>query len=386
MRPGGIHPPADPAPFTLPGNRGPAGRIAYEGDNLPRIIRRRRRGTPHTKGSIALSEAATKRPVRAIAHFSGGPDSIVSVKLIEEQGIDVTGLTFRTPFFDAGKAHAAAGMIGLPLLVLDITTEHLAVVRAPRYGYGKNMNPCIDCHTLMLRIAGKKMEEMGYDFVFTGEVLGQRPMSQSRQMLHVVAKNSGYADRVLRPLSARLLPETQPEREGKVDRERLLDISGRGRKRQMELAGRYGITEYSNPAGGCLLTDPMFSRRLRDLFARHPDFTTRDLELLRSGRHIRIGERHKVIVGRNRQDNQSLESLIEEQDAVFQMRDFPGPLCMLPGGGPDEICRSAAAICAAYGDAPKGAGEVTVKCRRGRATTFLRVCPADRGQLQGKMI
>lgn len=333
-----------------------------------------------------MSDVAATIPVRAISLFSGGLDSILSVKLIREQGIEILGLTFRTPFFDAAKPRAAAEMIGLPLVVLDITDEHLAVVRAPRYGYGKNMNPCIDCHTLMLKIAGRKMEELGYDFVFTGEVLGQRPMSQSRQMLHVVAKNSGYADRILRPLSARLLPETLPEREGKVDRERLLDISGRGRKRQMEMAERYGITSYSNPAGGCLLTDPMFSRRLKDLFARHPDFTTRDLELLSAGRHIRIDERHKVIVGRNKRDNQSLESLIEEQDTVFQMRDFPGPLCMLPGGGPEEVCRSAAAICAAYGDAPKDAGEVTVKCRRGSEMTFLRVAPADKTELQDKMI
>jgi len=328
----------------------------------------------------------TKTAVKAIALFSGGLDSIISVKVVQEQGIEVLGLTFRTPFFGAGKARAAADMIGLPLRVLDITEEHLRVVRAPRYGYGKNMNPCIDCHTLMLRIAGEKMEEWGYDFVFTGEVLGQRPMSQSRQMLHVVAKNSGYADRILRPLSARLLPETLPEREGRVDRERLLDISGRGRKRQMEMAERYGIRSYSNPAGGCLLTDPMFSRRLKDLFAHRSDFTTRDLELLSAGRHIRIDERHKVIVGRNQRDNQALESLLDERDAVFQMRDFPGPLCMLPGGGPEEACSSAAAICAAYGDTPKDAGEVTVKCRRGGETTLLRVTPADKRELQGKMI
>jgi tRNA-specific 2-thiouridylase len=327
-----------------------------------------------------------KKTVKAISLFSGGLDSIVSVKLIQEQGIDVQGLTFRTPFFGAEKPRAAARMIDLPLEVLDITEVHLTVVRAPRYGYGKNMNPCIDCHTLMLKIAGKKMEETGYDFVFTGEVLGQRPMSQSRQMLHVVAKNSGYADRILRPLSAGLLPETRPETEGKVDRTRLLDISGRGRKRQMEMAERYGITEYSNPAGGCLLTDPMFSRRLRDLFASHPGFTPRDLELLKVGRHIRLDEQHKVIVGRNKRDNQALETLVEKRDAVFQMRDFPGPLCMLPAGGPEEMCREAAAICAAYGDIPKGAEEVTVKCLQGGETSLLLVKPLNRAELQERMI
>jgi tRNA-specific 2-thiouridylase len=333
-----------------------------------------------------LFSTETKKTVKAISLFSGGLDSIVSVKLIQEQGIDVQGLTFCTPFFEAEKPKAAARRIGLPLMVLDITEEHLVMVRAPRYGYGKNMNPCIDCHTLMLKIAGKKMEEMGHDFIFTGEVLGQRPMSQSRQMLHVVAKNSGYADRILRPLSAKLLPETLPEKEGKADRQRLLDIQGRGRKRQMEMAERYGITEYANPAGGCLLTDPMFSKRLKDLFASHPGFTPRDLELLKVGRHIRLNDRHKVIVGRNKRDNQSLEPLIEDRDAVFQMRDFPGPLCMLPGGGPEEVEREAAAICAAYGDAPKDAGEVTVKCRRGAEMRLVSVAPVNKEDLQQRMI
>jgi tRNA U34 2-thiouridine synthase MnmA/TrmU len=238
----------------------------------------------------------------------------------------------------------------------------------------------------MLKIAGEMMQERGYDFIFTGEVLGQRPMSQSSQMLRVVAKNSGFADRILRPLSARLLPETLPEKEGKVDRARLLDISGRGRKRQMEMAARYGITEYSNPAGGCLLTDPMFSKRLKDLFVSRSDFTIRDLELLKVGRHIRLQEGYKVIVGRNKKDNQSLEPLVKDGDAVFQMRDFPGPLCMLPGGGPEEMEREAAAICAAYGDAPKDAGEVTVKCRQGGNTRLIVTKPANREDLQTKMI
>jgi tRNA-specific 2-thiouridylase len=333
-----------------------------------------------------LSSAETKKCIRAISLFSGGLDSIVSVQLIREQGIEVLGLTFRTPFFEADKPRSAGRMIDLPLEVQDITGVHLAVVRAPRYGYGKNMNPCIDCHTLMLRIAGEKMKEKGYDFIFTGEVLGQRPMSQSRQMLHVVAKNSGWADFILRPLSARLLPETLPEKEGKVDRARLLDISGRGRKRQMEMAERYGIKEYSNPAGGCLLTDPMFSRRLKDLFVHHPDFTPRDLELLKVGRHIRLDGPYKVIVGRNRGDNQALEPLIGDCDAVFQMRDFPGPLCVLPGSGPEEVRREAAAICAAYGDTPKDEEKVTVKCRQGGTTGFLLVKPVNRAELQERMI
>ena len=178
---------------------------------------------------------------KAIALLSGGLDSILAVKIVQKQNIDVMGLTYTTPFFSADKAQAAAHQIGLPLMVEDITTEHLQMLKSPRYGYGKNMNPCIDCHTLMLHIAGRKMKETGADFLVTGEVLGQRPMSQTRQSLYVVAKNSGYADHILRPLSAQLLDPIQAEREGLIDRSKLLEISGRGRKEQIRLAALFGI-------------------------------------------------------------------------------------------------------------------------------------------------
>lgn len=326
-----------------------------------------------------------KKPVKALALFSGGLDSSIAVKVIQDQGIDVLGVTFTTPFFSAEKAEAAARLVGIPLLVLDITEEHLAMVRAPRYGYGRNMNPCIDCHTLMFRIAGREMEKRGFDFILSGEVLGQRPMSQNKQMLHVVAKNSGYEPYILRPLSAKLLPETQPEKEGKVDRERLLDIHGRGRKRQMELARHYGITEYSNPAGGCLLTDPMFSKRLRDLFVHEKDPLVRDIELLKVGRHIRIDGKTKVIVGRKKAENNVLLNLAQPEDAVINLRDFPGPVCLVPGGGEPAILEEAASICVSYGDAPAGA-DVTVRCRIGGETRTLTVRGASKDSFQSRVI
>ncbi|HOO90034.1 MAG TPA: tRNA 4-thiouridine(8) synthase ThiI, partial [Syntrophales bacterium] len=212
------------------------------------------------------SEAGTVLKVRGIALISGGLDSILAVKVVQEQGIEVQGVAFETPFFSAHRAVEACRNINLPLSVVDFTQDHLAMLKAPRYGYGKNMNPCIDCHILMLKKAGEMMEAQGADFVFTGEVMGQRPMSQGKQSLHVVAKRSGYQDYIVRPLSARLLPETKPEIEGKIDRLKLLDIQGRGRKRQMEMAVRYNIDHYATPAGGCLLTEPGFAKRLRDLF------------------------------------------------------------------------------------------------------------------------
>lgn len=325
------------------------------------------------------------KKVKAIALFSGGLDSTIAVKVIQEQGIDVLGVTFSTPFFSAKQAETSARQIDLSLLVLDITDEHLAMVKAPRYGYGKNMNPCIDCHTLMIRIAGQKMAELGADFLFTGEVLGQRPMSQNKQMLHVVAKNSGFREYVLRPLCAKLLSETIPEKTGLVDREKLLDIQGRGRKRQMALAEKFGITEYSNPAGGCLLTDPMFSRRLRDLFNHQPNPPPRDIELLKTGRHFRLNDKTKVIVGRNRMDNIAIEALIRPEDGVLQMKDFPGPLVLIPHGGNEGIVRKAAAICALYSDAPKDA-DATVQIQTGDHVLFIATKAASKEDLRDNMI
>jgi tRNA-uridine 2-sulfurtransferase len=291
--------------------------------------------------------------LKAIALFSGGLDSIIAVKLVQSQGIDVQGVTFETPFFSARKAQVAASIIDLPLHVLDITEDHLIMLRAPRYGYGKNFNPCIDCHAMMLRKAGNLLAEWNADFLMTGEVLGQRPMSQTRQSLYVVAKYSGYLDLVLRPLSAKLLPITKPEREGMIDRERLFDIQGRSRRRQMEAAIEFGINDYSAPAGGCLLTDPMFSKRLKELFD-HGDFEIPSIHLLKTGRHFRISEKTKVIVGRNQGDNNLMEKYARPCDLVIQTADYPGPITLIPGGGDEEEMYVAASLCALYSDAPKG--------------------------------
>jgi tRNA U34 2-thiouridine synthase MnmA/TrmU len=289
--------------------------------------------------------------VKAVALFSGGLDSMLAAELIRRQNIDVVCLTFTTPFFNAQKAQAAVREIGLPLLIQDITSEHLIMLKAPRYGYGKNMNPCIDCHTLMLKIAGKRMEETGSDFIITGEVLGQRPMSQNKQSLYVVAKNSGYYDYVLRPLSAQLLDPIKAERENLIDRSQLLSIQGRGRKHQIKLAADFGINDFAPPAGGCLLTDPIFSRRLRDLFSHHGDRNFRDFELLKYGRHFRIGDNLKVIVGRNNTDNEALKKLITSDDLIFNMAKFPGPFVLLPYGQETNE-KIAASLCVRYSDAP----------------------------------
>lgn len=323
--------------------------------------------------------------IKSISLFSGGLDSILATKVIQGLGIEIEGITFETPFFSAKKAETAAKAIGLSLTVINITDAHLRMLQAPRYGYGKNMNPCIDCHTLMLKTAGASMEATGADFVFTGEVLGQRPMSQTKQSLSVVAKNSGYNDVILRPLSAQLLPETKPEREGKVDRTKLLAIQGRGRKTQIAMAHNYGITDYAPPAGGCLLTDVNFSKRLRDLFNRQPGHTIRDIELLKYGRHFRLDERWKAIVGRNEADNLAIQRLMQEGDCVIQMADIPGATVLIPYGGSDEMVRLSAGLCALYSSALKdGTEQVIAKTTSGVRT--LAVKPLSRQEAEAWLI
>jgi tRNA-specific 2-thiouridylase len=323
--------------------------------------------------------------VSGISLLSGGLDGTLAVKVLQEQGIEVEGVTFETPFFSADQARKAAEAIGIPLIVMDITEEHLVMLGAPKYGYGKHMNPCIDCHALMLKIAGRRMEATGADFIFTGEVLGQRPMSQTKQSLHIVAKLSGYQGYILRPLSGRLLPETIPEKEGKVDRSRLLDIQGRSRKRQLEMAKQYGITEYSTPAGGCLLTDPMFSKRLRELFDHDGNSTVRDIELLKYGRHIRISENTKIIVGRHKRDNGAIHDLARESDILIKMKDYPGPLVLIPYGCDEETLQFAAAVCALYSDAPNDQ-EVTATCHIAGSIRFITTRAADKEEVQQLMI
>ena len=323
--------------------------------------------------------------VKGISLLSGGLDSLLAAKVILEQGIEVLGVTFETPFFSARKAQNTAERIGLPLLTLNITDEHMDMLRAPRYGYGKNMNPCIDCHTLMLNKAGKIMEERGADFVFTGEVLGQRPMSQNRQSLYIVAKNSGYGEYILRPLSAKLLPETKPEIMGKVDRERLLDIQGRGRKRQLALAKHYDIQEYTSPAGGCLLTDPLFSKRLKELFHQQADFEIRDVELLKVGRHFRTATFCKMIVGRNSLDNETILRLSDNGDVIIHMAHYPGPTVLVPGGCDDQNILLAASICALYSDAPSDREVMTI-CRTGKLVKPVMTKAARREDVEHWMI
>ncbi|MEN6325936.1 MAG: tRNA 4-thiouridine(8) synthase ThiI [Syntrophomonas sp.] len=294
--------------------------------------------------------------VKAVSLFSGGLDSQLAVCLIKDQGIEVLGLNFASPFFGANEAnYKAAEQLGIDLLTVDIGKEYIGeVLRKPVYGYGKNLNPCIDCHAYMLKKAGLFMQEHGASFLITGEVLGQRPMSQNRSALNAVDKLSGCKGLTLRPLSARLLPETIPETEGWIDRSRLLDISGRSRTRQMELADKFGIQDYPSPAGGCLLTDENFSRRIKPLLAIRDEIDPLEIEVYKVGRHFILEGNHLLVVGRKHSENERLQEIAGESDYLLKVVDRPGPLALLrsPDGVPcQQELEYAAAIVARYSDA-----------------------------------
>jgi len=299
--------------------------------------------------------------MKAISVFSGGLDSILAAEVIRRIGIDVQAVFFETPFFTSAKAKETADAVNLPIKIVDITDRHLDVVKNPPHGYGGNMNPCIDCHALMFRIAGEMLKQEGADFIITGEVLGQRPMSQNRGALSIVDKESGMEGLLLRPLSGKHLPMTFPEEKGWIRREDLLDFSGRSRKPQMELAKRLNITKFPSPAGGCLLTEEVFSRRLRDLMASDPLFEIREIELLKLGRHFRIGPRTKLIIGRKEDENDAIASLAKADDLQMTTPSVPGPIALLTGEVAPAAEEMAAVMAVSYSDAKTG--ETLVKIR-----------------------
>ena len=269
--------------------------------------------------------------------MSGGLDSQLAIRVLERAGAYVEAVAFATPFFDNSKARTAAEALGVKLHVIDFLNDEISLIENPPHGFGGAMNPCIDCHALMIRRAGELMEKLGFDFVATGEVRGQRPMSQNAQSLLTVEKASGLRGRLVRPLSAKLLEPTVPELEGKLDREKLLDISGRSRDRQIALAAELGIVDYPSPAGGCKLTEDAFGRKLRDLM-EHEGLRDRTLiELLLVGRRFRLPDGSGVILGRDGKENAKLKEIAASRTtgtSRFLLLTTPqglvGPTALLP--------------------------------------------------------
>ncbi len=290
--------------------------------------------------------------MKAICLHSGGLDSSLAIVLMKEQGIEPIATYFASPFWGRkGKSpsQTTAEEMGVEHIVVPLGEDYLEIVRDPKHGYGKNANPCIDCHTYMLRKAGQLMADLGASFVVTGEVAGQRPMSQRMDTLRMIEKESGLEGLLLRPLSAKLLLPTIPETEGWVDREKLLGISGRSRAEQMRLAKEKGLKGYSTPAGGCLLTDPGYSQRIRDLMS-HDDLTMVQAKRLRLGRHFRLPLGSKLIIGRNKQENEALHASLEPGDLAIITLSCPGPTALLTGPRASDEMRLAASMVARYGD------------------------------------
>jgi len=307
--------------------------------------------------------------MKAIGLFSGGLDSVLATKLMLDQGIEVVAITFKTPFTENSWAPKMADYLGVNIKIIETGKDYIEMVKKPRYGYGKNMNPCIACRIFMLKKAKEIMAKQ-YDFIFTGEVLGERPMSQGKRQLKLIEKESGLEGLILRPLSAGLLEPTMPEKRGLVNRDRLLSIKGRSRKEQIALAQKLGLKEYATPSSGCLLTDPNFSRRLRDAFSHGEE----DVELLKYGRHFRLPSGKKVVVGRNEEENEIISRLLTHEDILLEVKGLPSPIALIKSKNAEDV-EIAAMICLRYSDC-KGKGEVKVN------GTYLRVKPMDDKKLE----
>lgn len=321
-----------------------------------------------------------QKKVRALGLCSGGLDSILSALVLREQGIDVAWVSFETPFFSSDKARKAAEYTGVHLTVRNITPTYMRMLKNPKCGYGQNMNPCLDCHALMFRLAGEMMREEGFDFLFSGEVMGQRPMSQTRQSLRYVEKNSGFEGYIVRPLSVQKLPETLPEKNGWIRRESLYGITGRSRKPQIALARQFNVTDYPNPGGGCLLTDKNYCTRLKDLFDHEPSYTEDELHLLKHGRHFRITPRTRIIVGRDQKDNEAILGYYDRRrDTLIKTRHIPGPVVLIPCPAETADILTAASICVGYSKTPRHAS-VEVKVIRPDGSEILSresISPAE---------
>ena len=303
-------------------------------------------------------------PARGLSLLSGGLDSQLAVCVLREAGAEMEGVTFATPFFSPDAARKAAAALGVKLHVIDFTDDEIALVKAPPHGFGGAMNPCIDCHAKMIARAGELMAALGFDFVATGEVLNQRPMSQNRQSLGVVEKCSGLKGRLIRPLSALLLEPTIPEQEGRIDRTKLLGLSGRRREPQFELAQKYGLVDYPSPAGGCKLTEKGFGRRLKDLMTHEGLDDRRLVELLNIARRYRLPGGTGVILGRDAHENKMLREAAREGELLLSPVSVPGPTALIPKLAAAEDLQLALKLVCAFSRYDRFEGEIVVRIDR----------------------
>ncbi len=321
------------------------------------------------------------KKIKAISLFSGGLDSILATKIIIDEGIEVIGVTFKSPFYSPDKAIEYAKLLGIELKIIEFGNEYLDLIINPKYGYGKNMNPCIDCHAYMFKKAGELMKELGASFLITGEVKGERPMSQNKTALKIVEEESGLSGKILRPLSAKLLPETEPEKLGYVNRDHLYAISGRSRKPQFELTKKYGIEKYPTPSGGCKLTDPGYAKRLKELID-HDEYNMENIKLLEIGRHFRLPSGKKLIVGRNKKENEILSGY-KNRYTILYPKDIMGPTSLLQSEREEDIYLSSE-ITLTYAD-HEGKEEIIIVEREGEKKE-IKVYPQEKEYIKKYLI
>lgn len=299
--------------------------------------------------------------IKTLGLLSGGLDSAIAVKMMVKLGYDVTVLNFMSPFCNCTKksdgcksaAHKIASELGIKIKTLFMGDEYLQMLREPKFGVGKGMNPCVDCRIMMFRQAKEVMEEENAAFIFTGEVVGQRPMSQVRNRLYQIEKESGLKGMIVRPLCAALMDPTIPEKEGLINRDEMLAISGRSRKPQMELGREIGISEENLcSSGGCLLADTNFAPKVRDLLDHTEVADVKDARMLRVGRHFRISRNCKVVVGRDEKENEKLERMAKKGNMLIRVKDFAGPCVVVIGEAANGLSLRAGQIAARYSDAP----------------------------------
>jgi tRNA U34 2-thiouridine synthase MnmA/TrmU len=325
----------------------------------------------------------SSRPVKAVALYSGGLDSTLAILTVQRQGIEVKAVTFLNHFgcdiSDKSSCSkdpfSASEKFGFEVKLCHLSEKFIRIVKNPKFGHGKNMNPCMDCRILMLREAREFMDMTGAEFLITGEVLGQRPMSQRRDALDIIDREAGLRGLILRPLCAKLMKPTLMEEKGIVNRDLLYDFSGRSRKPQMALAKEFGLTDYPAPAGGCLLTEPNYSFRLRELLDHDADPSLEDLALLRLGRHFRMSESCKIIVGRNKDENEAMIALDNGKSTSLRVESHASPIVVVRGKATEEIILTAASLCARYSDA-RDLDEINVKVVAGSRVFRLSVFPA----------
>jgi tRNA U34 2-thiouridine synthase MnmA/TrmU len=301
-----------------------------------------------------------KEKKKVVALLSGGLDSQLAVRMMQEQGFEVSAVAIKTPFcdFDCGRGcgfeiRERADDLNVNLKTVYLGDEYIEMLKHPKHGIGAGFNPCVDCRTMMFDAAKKHMEEIGAEFIISGEVLGQRPMSQHLDSLRMIEKDSNLVGKIVRPLSAGLLPETDPEKNGLIKREDLGMIKGRTRRNQLDMAKKYGIENPPNAGGGCLLTEPQFGIKAKDLFEHIETPTINDIDLLKIGRHFRLDEETKFVVGRNKDENEMIKALALPGDILLEAKDYVGPVSILRGKNAKSHIEFASSVTLRYSDAPE---------------------------------